>query len=376
MIELFRATWAELVEVEGLGEALRGDFRALTWRGPRARQATIAAGAVMLAVALTEAAHLDMPWWAGISAFLSVQATRPGSVERVALRIVATALGAALALLCAPALIEDPLLTTVFLFAVTMLGILGTLVANHSYAWFLFAVTPCIVILMAIGEPGQTLHIAVYRCAEVTIGALSGLAAVLLLQPASPAPAPPHPPGFHDLTGAQWPAVLHALRSAITVALLPWIWKWFDFPSVSQMAVTVVAVLSVPMPANDPFTHGRRVAGRAFQRIAGCALGGIAALLLLGLSVTIFPFWLAMLGAGVWVCAWVQATPSGIGYVGTQAGIVFVMSLVQGLAPSTDLNTGVERLAGMIVGVTVLFLVSLMIWPESGDLRNPKPEPA
>jgi uncharacterized membrane protein YccC len=87
---LFTGLWAEV-----------GDLQ-LT--GPRARQGYAAALAVVLAVILACLLTLQDVWWAGISAFMSSQATRPAPFRRVGLRIAGTLTGAVLALMLASSL--------------------------------------------------------------------------------------------------------------------------------------------------------------------------------------------------------------------------------------------------------------------------------
>jgi uncharacterized membrane protein YccC len=221
--------------------------------------------------------------------------------------------------------------------------------------------------LLTLTDPSQTFHYATCRFMEVVLGSGAALLSALLLLPSSAAlPAPPSP-GFRDLLGAQYPAVLHATRSALVVMLLPWIWAWFAVPGLAQMAVTVASVMSVPVLSDHPLTQGRKIAGRALQRLLGCAVGGCAALAVLWLSVTVFVLWLPLLVGGVWLAAWLQGSTRGVGYMGAQSGIVFIISVVQGWGPPDSLVPGISRVVGMSVGIGLLFVVSLLFWPEDGQ---------
>ena len=283
MIGAARKALSELVAFEGLLGALWADLGDIRPSGPRARQATITALAVGISVTLALLGHMDMPWWAGISGFMSVQATRPGSIQRVILRIIGTIAGAAAALVIARFAIEDHVAGSLFLFAAATVGMLGSLVSRHAYAWLFFAITANLVVLLSINDPNSTLQLALYRVGEVTMGSLAALLVVTLLAAdTASAPAPPAP-GWSDLLGARWPALLHAMRTGIAVMMLPWAWSWFDLPGLSQMAVTVAAVMAVPVLSDHPLENGRLIAGRAVQRMLGCALGGVVALAALAL---------------------------------------------------------------------------------------------
>ena len=105
------------------------------------------------------------------------------------------------------------------------------------------------------------------------------------------------------------------------------------------------------------------VAVRSLHRFIGCLLGGLVALGCLALDVTSFPWWLAMIGASVWVGMYIQMGPHGVGYVGTQAAFVFIVTLIQGAAPPNSIMPGVDRFAGITGGLAILLVVSLVLWP-------------
>ncbi|HLB97124.1 MAG TPA: hypothetical protein VJK90_05645, partial [Acetobacteraceae bacterium] len=189
------------------------------------------------------------------------------------------------------------------------------------------------------------------------------------------APAPSVAPGWSDLLGAQWPAMQHALRTGATVMLVPVVWNWLELPELSQTAITVAAVMAVPALSNDAAADQQKVTQRAMHRLLGCLLGGIAGLACLALSVDNFLPWLLMLTAGVWVGAHVQGSQRGIGYIGTQTAVVFIVTLVQDWGPPASIFPGVERLAGITGGLLILLLVSLLTAPSRSPDRLPPTQP-
>ena len=56
---------------------LAHEVREVSLTGPRARRCLITAVAVALSVTIAQAMHLPYVWWAGISGFMSAQATLP-----------------------------------------------------------------------------------------------------------------------------------------------------------------------------------------------------------------------------------------------------------------------------------------------------------
>jgi uncharacterized membrane protein YccC len=351
-----------LREVKGLQD-LRGklgeDIRELS-QGPRARFCTSATLSVALATIVALAMHLDNAWWAGISGFMSSQATRPASLTKGALRVIGTLAGAALGLVMASWLVYDPVACCLFLFFVTAAGVLGFQLSPHGYAWLLGAITFNIIILMSLTSPELAFNIAFYRTLEVVIGVAAAILMAFLIAPEAEGEAAP-PPGCSGLFDAQWPAMLHAIRGGLTVMLVPLVWFWFELPSLWQMAITVAAVVAVPAPSDTAPDQGRLLVMRAIHRLIGCFLGGFVALACLTISPTQFLPWLLSLCMGVWAGCHIQTSPRGTGYVGTQATIVFIMALVQGFGPSASIWPGLDRLAGITFGLLLLLAVSLLL---------------
>jgi uncharacterized membrane protein YccC len=344
--------------------AIGQELRDIRFGGQRARGCTTAALSVVLAVTLAQWAALDDVWWAAISGFMASQATRPASIERGLLRIAGTAAGAALGTVAMGFIAYDHVALCLFLFACGFVGVLAFSVSRYGYAWLFGGLTANMIVMVAMNDPAQTPFIAFDRLAEVTLGCLAAVLVATLLAPDGDQAAPPAPaPGWTDLLGARWPAVQHAARSGITVMLLPVIWNLFDLPSLAQMAVTVTAVMAVPITVDDPRATSRTVVGRSQLRLIGCLGGGLLGLLCLAMPLTLYPLWLAVLFAGVWLCAHVGASTRGMGYAGIQACIGFIVTLVQGDGPPGSMTPGVSRFAGITGGILVLLAISLVLWP-------------
>jgi hypothetical protein len=71
-----------------------------------------------------------------------------------------------------------------------------------------------------------------------------------------------------------------------------------------------------------------------------------------------------MIGAAVWIGMHVQVGPHGVGYVGTQAAFVFIVTMIQGAAPPASIMPGIDRFAGITGGLAILLVVSLLLWPD------------
>jgi uncharacterized membrane protein YccC len=365
--------------VEDLAEAVRVIDRTLAglWRDiaelgedpSRARQCVVAALVVPLATSLALLFQVESVWWAAISGFMSIMSTGAASVRRGILRLVGTVCGAGLAFIVARWLPYDHFALSLYLGGTTMLGVIGMQVSPHGLAWLFAAITSSLVLLMGLTDPLQVPIVAFYRVFEVAIGVASAMVVANVLEDWHADPPAPMP-GWRHLLGAQWPALLHGIRAAICVVVVLYVWIWIDLPDVSQMAITVAAVMAAPVAADTSLSTRHQVAERALHRVLGCLLGGVAALFCLASSVTSFPWWLAMIGGGIWICMHIQTSKRGVGYVGTQAGIVFIITLIQGSQPPASIMPGIDRFAGITGGLGILLVVALLLWPSDSELAS------
>jgi uncharacterized membrane protein YccC len=333
----------------------------------RTRQGLVAACSVVLATLLALALEAESPWWAAISGFMSLMSTGAGSVRRGLLRMTGTVAGALLGFVMARWLPYDHFALYLFLAAVTMLGVIAMQVSPHGLAWLFLTITSTLVLLSSLDNPQKALEIAFYRTFEVGIGVTSAIIVANVLQDWH-VDRPPTAPGWRHLLGAQWPAVLHGVRSAIAVVVVLVVWLMIDLPQVTEMAITVAVVMSAPVIADAGITTRHAVAQRALHRFIGCLIGGLVALGCLALNVTSFPWWLAMIGASVWLGMHIQVGKHGVGYVGTQAAFAFVITLIQGAAPPDSIMPGLDRFIGISGGLGILLIVSLLIWPSDEEI--------
>lgn len=110
-------------------------------------------------------------------------------------------------------------------------------------------------------------------------------------------------------------------------------------------------------------------------RITGCLIG---ALLGLGSILFVIPHLqsvgglMALVFAGVLVAAWVSSGSERVSYGGVQIGLAFLLTILDGFAPSTDMDAARDRVVGILLGNLVVYLVFTQIWPKSAvvDVRE------
>lgn len=365
-----REVGEDIVEIGDIvWQSLDGYWRELGELGEdpvRTKQGLVAACSVMLATTLALLLQLESPWWAAISGFMSLMTNGAGSVRKGLMRMTGTIAGALLAFVMARWLPYDQLALYLFLAAITMLGVIGMQVSPHGLSWLFLSITFSLVMLMSLNDPMQAFTVACNRTLEVGVGVAAAIIVANVMQDWHVEP-PPIVPGWRHLLGAQWPVVLHGARSAIAVVVVLMIWIMIDLPQVTEMAITVAVVMSAPVIADGGLGTRHAVAVRSIHRFIGCLIGGVMALACLALNVESFPWWLAMIGAAVWLGMHVQIGRHGVGYVGTQAAFVFVITLIQGAAPPDSIMPGVDRFAGITGGLGILLIVSLLLWPSDAE---------
>lgn len=336
----------------------------LTLRGPRARHALTSSLSVGCALTLAFWLHLDAPYWAGITAYVCVQANQPASVRRVLHRVLGTICGAVIALTLFSATAYNHAATMLLLFSAGTIGILGSLLSEYSYAWLLGGITAIMVILGALDDPGQAPALALLRSEEITLGSLAALAVSVMLLPNTPGPAP-RAPGWRSLFGDHWHALDHSIRTGICVALVPVLWDAFSLPDLNQMAISIGAIMAVPELTGDPARDNKAITERAVQRMGGCLLGGIAGLIMVHLSGSWpYVFWLLVIMGAAYIAAELQTSPQLLTVAGPQAAVAVILTMVQGDGPALSLTPGLERIAGMMGALALLFTVNLLFPPH------------
>jgi uncharacterized membrane protein YccC len=365
--------------------ALASELRLLEFRGPRGLEALEAALSVTLAVLAALALHSDDPWWAGISAFMVTRASLAVALSRGIMRVAGSVVGAAIGVIILGLFVYQPLPFCLCLFVVACVGFFGFAISRFSYAWLMGAVTANLVMLMAFTQPQGAFTIAVDRVADVVIGTAASLL-VCGLMPAPddtgpvavPGQLSPPPLAFwrrcygaelqHWLNG-KWRLVMHACRIALTVMLLPALASWLAPVSPVTIGLTAVMVMSVPTTVILE-ADTRIIVQRSAHRVIGCLLGALIGLACLAVVGSDFVLWTLLLVTGVWLCSQIQTGTTGVSYIGTQAMFAFLMSMVQSQGPPLSIGPGFERLVGVMGGLSILFVITLIL------SLIPMPQPA
>ena len=356
--------------------SLLTELRSLDWRGARGLEAAEAAASVTLAVLVALALHADDPWWAGISAFVVSKAAFSEAVSRGIMRVAGSVVGGIAALIVLRLFVYQSLPFCLSLFVLSCIGMFGFACSRFGYAWVVGTVTACLVMLMSLDQPAAAFNTAVNRVAEVAIGTIASLIVCgLSPDPANAGVAPAAslleaPPlafwrGDYGARLARWlpgkePLLLHACRGGLTVVLMPALADWLAPQSPVTMGITVVMVMMIPTTAILQ-SDIRTIIERSAHRLIGCLLGALVGLAALAFVGSDFVRWVVLIPPGIWLCSQIQTGTTGLSYIGTQAMFAYLMSMVQGLGPPDTISPGFQRLIGVMGGLSVLFVVTLIL---------------
>jgi uncharacterized membrane protein YccC len=335
-----------------LAEALTGAFKELRLSGPIAGVASRATLASVLSMLVAMALNLDNPYWAAITAVSIVVPDVSNSFVRSVDRCVGTLVGAALGYFGAR-FVGEPLMFQLICASAVAFGIYGAERSVHGYAVLLGAVTVVLVMFGALQAPNDGFRLAVTRSMEIMVGVgVSYLVQIALAPAARSAYAGAKPGIFTDPVDADLLAI--AITGGLAVACIPLIWEALDLPGLGQTPITAFVIL-LAMRSGPALV--------AVNRVAGCVLGGVYGLLSMRFVGDAFPFWIALLFGGLYICCYVKAREGEASYTGHQAAVAVIVSMVQGLAPSPDILPAIERLVGMIGGIVVVVVAQAIAAP-------------
>lgn len=103
-------------------------------------------------------------------------------------------------------------------------------------------------------------------------------------------------------------------------------------------------------------------------RIVGCLIGAVIGLLSLLLMVPQFSDigqLMVLIFIVIVPAAWVSSGNERIAYAGIQIGLAFLLTVLHGFAPATDMAVAVDRIIGILLGNVVVYLIFTRLWPAA-----------
>jgi len=348
-----------LPDLRSLITGLATDFRVWLRRGPRTLDELESMVSVLLAIVLAHLLGARNIGWAAFSGYMVMRAQFSESLMRGCLRVIGTALGAVAAWSIAPYVVQSPSRLCLALGVAGLGTLYMALIGKRSYAWLFTGLTFAMVLIDGMAFPHASLAgFAQSRFVEIFTGTfaavlVSGVSAVTIRRrlrmsqtDRSMQTMVRHLPIWHRA------AFLHALQGAVALALIPWVWAIFHIEALSQSSTTIMAVMMVPLASLSPTS--RAPSSRLLHRFIGCTVGGLLAT---GILLLAHPWpWLMVLAMCIGVAAGrhIENGKLGIGYIGTQFVLAFLVVLVPDSYASADIGPGINRLIGILVGMLLL----------------------
>ena len=311
------------------------------------RQAFATATGVLAAVYIALSMGLDQPYWAALSVMMIANTDRDALVTKGILRVLSTLVGVSVGFIVAQWMEGLPIQQALLVGASAAIGTYGKQRSAYSYAWFYGGLTFMLVMLFSMVQPQDLYSFAHYRCYEIVIGVVCGMLASWALGP--------NAGELHARLKAQTVAVSpeNALRQALIAGfgaiVIVVVWSQFNLPQLPQVLISSLIVVDT-----DPNASRHK----GWQRIIGCGVGGVAGLLVIGLDATDQIWWATMLFVGIFSFARVHLSKTPSAYIGTQSAIAFIITLVDP-GPPTSLFPPVDRLVGIIIGVSIM---TALVW--------------
>lgn len=350
--------WSVARHWRQFADGIRADIVGLDPAGPRVRRAIACGLAVALAVWCAVVLDLDFPMWSGMSAFICLQASVAATALKGLLRTVGTIAGALLAAFLVGFIADDHVALLAAVFVCVTYALYRSYLSRYMYAWLLGCITVALVLMSTIADPAAGLHVAAYRATEIIVGVAAAWAAGVLLLPEA---TDPHTDlALLDLPKLQSKrhAAFTALEGGIGIAAVLVLYAVLDLPGFSS------ASLSVARIADPDPQVGRH---RGFLRLIGCIVGGAAGLVMVGFAIDWLPALLFWLFAWCTVFGYFGSGSPGSAYFGIQAAFAFCIAFVPGAEPAATLEPVIDRLAGILVGVAVFWVIDVIVGAAGGE---------
>ncbi|MET3472371.1 putative membrane protein YccC [Novosphingobium sp. 1529] len=322
---------------------------------------------VLLAILVAHHIGATHVSWAAFTGYMVMRGYPLETLRRALLRIIGTALGA----LACLAVLESPLGGNMVVLAIAMalagtVSLYGAITGRHAYAWLFLGLTFAMMLYDRVAMPlADPRAFAVMRMIETLAGTAAcmvvSLASAWTLRRRWPAIRAPKPQGV----GWRPDALLHGARGGLALALLLGLATLWDLPSLVSGAITIMAVMLIPVTAVDGPNGLRQVSRRLWYRLLGCLAGGALAALVLGLAALLHgparaALMLAGTAMGVALGRHLENGNHGRGYVGTQFTLAVLVVLVPDSWEAAHIAPGFDRLVGILVGMAVLEPVLLL----------------
>jgi uncharacterized membrane protein YccC len=325
------------------------------------RHSLITAASCWLAAMLVLFFHCDNPWWGVISAWVISSTDFHQSSVKAMLRVAGTLVGYFVGLICASVTEGEPIWQALALFLIGAIGMSMRFRSKFSYAWIIGSATAFILVVLDLTDPGSIYETAQYRLYEIISGVVAAWLCARVLRPLLGLSSQVKETEAIS-AGSSISLTPSELRMLIVVGgsvpvITTLLWSWLHLPSLVQAIATALVTLDRNVAAAEI---------RVTQRVLGCVLGGAVGLVAAEFATSSLFAWSVILFGGIFLFSWLHLSRGPFSYVGTQAGVAFILAIVTGNNPPDTIGPVIGRIAGMTGGVLVVGSVCFVLkaWTE------------
>lgn len=320
---------------------------------------------VFLAIFLAHQLQATNIGWAAFTGYMVMRSHVLDTLIRGSLRFAGTILGALAACISAYFFGDNLLLITFAIAAVSGIAIYFAITSKYSYAWLFFGITYIMVGVDALGNPfNQVQSFVITRLIEV----FAGITASMIISVSSNLIKPklklkPVKVGLSSITKFdryEKYTIIHSLRAMFALSTFPLLEHFFDLQYLGQTAITCFVVLTVPLSS---INNTKIVSKRNFHRFLGCLSGGVLALICLPFYQINLLITGLILALGVFIGRHIENSGQQFAYIGTQFVLVYLVVMVPDSLADTSVEPGMARLLGVILGIVLVEMSKLIIWP-------------
>lgn len=317
-------------------------------------QPFVTATSVVLATLAAFALHLESTWWAAISAWIVANPEGKLVFRKGVYRIIGTLAGALVGFWIASLMEGVVLLQAIYVAFAFAMAAYSRFTAEHAYAWAMFWIITVLTVLMSFQNFSETGSFVYNRSVEICIGVFVVMIVSLLVAPYRVARSDPAPHSDADKAAIRDNTAIAVVFGGIAVALILAIWQAFNLPSLVQMVISLFVAIAPSIA---------KMRQQIAQRFAGCLIGGALGLFVTGLGIEILWIWAFLFFAGIYAASFVHHGDPSRSYIGTQAGIAYILCMVSGAGPQTSIMPVVDRAAGIALVFVLLGVLLYTVGP-------------
>ena len=339
--------------IAGVRAQLATEARVFLTLGPRMVDEIECVCSVLLAIVLGHLVGAVNISWAAFSGYMVMRGHVSESLRRGVLRILGTGAGAAIAVAIFPIVSVNSFAASAALAVIGGSSLYGALTHRHAYGFLFIGLTFAMILLGYPRSWIDLLSFASSRILEVFAGTsacviVSTISTLTLRQkwPADLRPAPVIAPWHPD-------AARHAAQGALAMASLPMVHELWRLPELGQAAVSIMAVMMVPVSRLGG-SGLVPVSRRMVLRVIGCCCGAALAAAILLIAHGSANILIAGALFGVMVGRHIENGPTPVAYSGTQFVLAMLVALVPDSYVAPDPDAGIARLAGILIGIALL----------------------